>query len=96
MRYKPERALTPDMPVMPLIANGRTVEMRYKPMRALKLRIYIFWDCQLRVTTQAHEGIETQHPWEQEIIRRLAAYQLHRNLTSPWFAPGCPHCVFLL
>ena len=48
------------------------------------------------VTTQAHEGIETQHPWEQEIIRRLAAYQLHRNLTSLWFAPGCPHCVFLL
>ena len=49
-----------------------------------------------KVTTQAHEGIETQHPWEKEIIRRLAAYQLHRNLTSPWFAPGCPHCVFLL
>ena len=53
-------------------------------------------EAHLRVTTQAHEGIETQHPWEQEIIRRLAAYQLHRNLTPPWFAPGCPHCVFLL
>ena len=40
-------------------------------------------EAHLRVTTQAHEGIETQHPWEQEIIRRLAAYQLHRNLTPP-------------
>ena len=28
-----------------------------------------------------------------EVIKRLAAYQLHRNLTSPWVSPGCPHCV---
>src|SRR5699024_1410604 len=28
-----------------------------------------------------------------EVIKRLAADQHHRNLTSPWFSPGCPHCV---
>ena len=42
-----------------------------------------------------------RHPWAaravscREVIKRLAADQLHRNLTSPWFSPGCPHCVFL-
>ncbi|WP_221421051.1 hypothetical protein, partial [Phocaeicola vulgatus] len=40
-----------------------------------------------------------RHPWAakhlscREVIKRLVAYQLHRNLTSPWFSPGCPHCV---
>ena len=40
-----------------------------------------------------------RHPWAaravscREVIKRLVAYQLHRNLTSPWVSPGYPHCV---
>ena len=37
MRYKPERALKPDICIGELIYNESSVEMRYKPERALKL-----------------------------------------------------------
>ena len=39
-----------------------------------------------------------RHPWEPApklagSHQAAGCYQLHRNLTSPWFSPSCPHCV---
>ena len=58
MRYKLERALTQFL-INSQLESLINVEMRYKPMRALK---HVDWQlvagC-IVVTTQAHEGIET-------------------------------------